>query len=39
MQEYRADTFIVRYDPDIGTHAANCVAACRPCSTWPASRG
>lgn len=25
MQEYRADTFIVRYDPDICTHAANCV--------------
>jgi uncharacterized Fe-S cluster protein YjdI len=25
MQEYRAATFVVRYDPAICTHAANCV--------------
>lgn len=25
MQEYRAATFIVRYDPAICTHSANCV--------------
>jgi uncharacterized Fe-S cluster protein YjdI len=25
MQEYRTGSFIVRYDPDICTHAANCV--------------
>lgn len=25
MQEYRASSFVVRYDPDICTHAANCV--------------
>jgi uncharacterized Fe-S cluster protein YjdI len=26
MQEYRSATFVVRYDPDICTHAANCVS-------------
>ena len=25
MQEYRAATFIVRYDPEVCTHAGNCV--------------
>lgn len=25
MQEYRAATFVVRYDPAVCTHAANCV--------------
>jgi uncharacterized Fe-S cluster protein YjdI len=25
MQEYRAARFVVRYDPDICIHAANCV--------------
>lgn len=25
MQEYRGSTFIVRYDPAVCTHAANCV--------------
>jgi uncharacterized Fe-S cluster protein YjdI len=26
MQEYRSKTFVVRYDPNICTHAANCVS-------------
>jgi uncharacterized Fe-S cluster protein YjdI len=25
MQEYRASTFVVRYDPNVCTHAAKCV--------------
>lgn len=25
MQEYRAATFVVRYDPNVCTHAAKCV--------------
>jgi uncharacterized Fe-S cluster protein YjdI len=25
MQEYRAATFVVRYDPEVCTHAAKCV--------------
>jgi uncharacterized Fe-S cluster protein YjdI len=25
MQEYRSSTFVVRYDPSVCTHAANCV--------------
>jgi uncharacterized Fe-S cluster protein YjdI len=26
MQEYRSSSFVVRYDPEICTHAANCVS-------------